>query len=273
MIVPVNYLPAAPLRKYILSYGILKVPEGVEEDYFSPPIGVGGFIIHSISSQNRVYAKIGENDHFTERAVATGQVTQPVHGRHLGQLRALLIFFCPMGMYQLFGNNLAAITNGSMPLSQLLGQQKADTLIKNLAAKQEDAAQVQVLDEFFGSQAPIENEITGCLGRVLDFIHRKKGDVSIAQLEEVGCYHRKTLERHFKKIVGISPRAYCQIYRFRCLMNLIQSHPKITWAQLALEAGFYDQAHLSRYVKDYLKVSPNKIVEMDMQLIDYLLSR
>jgi AraC-like DNA-binding protein len=54
---------------------------------------------------------------------------------------------------------------------------------------------------------------------------------------------------------------------------MIRNHPGITWAQLANEAGYYDQSHMSRYVKEYLKVSPNTIVQLDMKLINYLLSR
>jgi hypothetical protein len=82
---PVNYRPAEHLRNFILSYGISSVPEGVSEPYFSPPIGLSGFIIHTINTQNVIVAKIGENDHFTENAVATGQVTQLVHGINIGK--------------------------------------------------------------------------------------------------------------------------------------------------------------------------------------------
>ncbi|WP_339739744.1 AraC family transcriptional regulator [uncultured Sunxiuqinia sp.] len=270
---PVNYRPAEHLRSFILSYGILTVPEGVSEPYFSPPIGLSGFIIHTVNTQNVIVAKIGENDHFTENAVATGQVTQLVHGVNIGQVRMLLVFFHPMGMYQLFGNDLAMLTNTSMPLKEFLGKQRADDLLKNLLAKQEDEHQVKALNDFFSSQEPIQNELTTRFRKLLDFIHHKKGDVNIKELEETGFYHRKTLERHFRKMVGISPKVYCQIYRFRCLMNLIQSQPDITWAQLAVHAGYYDQAHLSRYVKDYLNVSPNCIVKLEMQLINYLLNR
>ena len=65
MRVPVTYLPSEHLRNHILSYGILKFPEGVSEPYFSPPIALSGFIIHTINSQNVIVARIGEKDHYT----------------------------------------------------------------------------------------------------------------------------------------------------------------------------------------------------------------
>lgn len=260
------------LRNHILSYGILKFPEGVSEPYFSPPIALSGFIIHTINTQNVIVAKIGDRDHYTEMAVATGQVTQPVYGQNIGQARILLVFFHPMGMHQLFGTDMATLTNTSMPLKEFLGQQRADALLKKLMTQQEDEHQIKVLNDFFSEQYPIRNEHLDRFRKVLDYIHDKKGNVNIRELEET-FYNRKTLERHFNKIVGIPPKVYCQIYRFKCLVNLIQSQPDITWAQLAPQAGYYDQAHLSRYVKDYLNVSPNSIVKLEMQLINYLLSR
>lgn len=273
MRIPVNYLPAEHLRNYILSYGILKFPEGVSEPYFSPPIALSGFIIHTINTQNIIVARIGEKDHYTEMAVATGQVTQPVYGHNIGQARILLVFFHPMGMHQLFGTDMATLTNTSLPLKEFLGPQRAGDLLKKLMADQEDEHQVNVLDDFFADQCPIQNELLDRFRKMLAYIHNMKGDVNIIELENIGHYNRKALERHFSKIVGISPKVYCQIYRFKCLVNLIQSQPGITWAQLALQAGYYDQSHLSRCVKDYLKVSPNSIVKLEMQLINYLLSR
>jgi len=273
MRVPANYLPAEHLRSYILSYGILKFPEGVSEPYFSPPIALSGFIIHTINSRNMVVAKIGEKDHYTEMAVATGQVTQSVYGQNIGQARILLVFFHPMGMHQLFGTDMATLTDTSQPLNEFLGKTRANDLLKKLMSCQEDEHQVKVLDDFFSNSKPIQNGQLGRFRKVLDYIHDHKGNINITELEKKEYYHRKTLERHFNKVVGISPKVYCQIYRFRCLLNLIHTQPGITWAQLALQAGYYDQAHLSRYVKDYLKVSPSSLVKLDLQFINYLLTR
>jgi hypothetical protein len=86
---PETYLSADGLRDYILSYGVLDIPEGVDEPYFSPPLALSGFIIVTVNTQKRIVAKIDDRDHFTAEAVAAGQVTRPVHGRQIGRTRAL----------------------------------------------------------------------------------------------------------------------------------------------------------------------------------------
>ena len=269
---PTTYLPHPELQEYIAGYGILEIPEGVIEPYFSPPLGLSGFIIQSLNTQKKVIAKIEGEDFFTESAVVTGQVTYPVYGELIGQVKTIMVFFQPLGMHQLFGTEMSSLKNKSMILSDFLGKEKADKLLVKLRAVQDSENQIGALNDFFLGLNTIGKEIDN-IKRVMDYIHINKGGVTIMEIEENCHCQRKTLERHFKKMIGLSPKVYTQIYQFKCLINLLHAQPGITWSQLADQAGYYDQSHMSRYVKEYLKVSPNRIVELDMDFINYLLKR
>ncbi len=159
-----------------------------------------------------------------------------------------------------------------MTLIDFLGKEKADKLLDELRADQNNEQQIKVLNDFFLGLNTKGKEIDN-IKRVLEYIHNNKGGVSIKEIEQNCHCQRKTLERHFKKMIGLSPKVYTQIYQFKCLINLLQAQPEITWSQLADKAGYFDQSHMSRYVKEYLKVSPNSIVELDMDFINYLLRR
>lgn len=267
---PTNYLPPEELTGSIAHYGIMEVPAGTTEPYFSPPIGLSGFILQTLNSSNRVFAKIDGRDFFTHNAVVTGQVTAPVYGEIKGAVKSILVFFQPPGLYRLFGTHMASLTNKSVKLSDFLGEAQAWRLMEKLRAHQNSEAQVSVLNEFFLALKP-KGKDTVPLRKVLAYIHQKQGGLTVKEIEDYGQYHRRTLERHFLKMIGLSPKMYCQIYRFKCLINLLHAQPGITWARLAHEAGYYDQAHMSRYVRKYLNQSPNTLVNLDMKLINYLL--
>ncbi len=269
---PATYFPDARLQRFIACYGVLEVPAGISEPYFSPPLGLSGIIIQTIFDHEPMLAHIDDRIFFKERAVVTGQVTKPVYGTLQGRMKAFLIFFTPLGMYELFGNDMAELTNKSIPLKQFLGEPTCATLIQKLTADQSTDHQIKILDQFFINTNPAGKNFEK-LRKVLNFIHERQGGVTVHDLEVNGCYHRKTLERHFRKMVGLSPKVYAQIYRFKSLIQLIQSQPDITWTQLADQAGYYDQSHMSRYVKEYLQVSPNSMVQLDMDFVNYLLSR
>ena len=175
-------------------------------------------------------------------------------------------------MYQLFGVKMAPLTIFAIPLSTMFKEARYNTLIDQFYSNQRTQDQINAINSYFLPLIPQEY-FPVKLERVLDFVHEQKGNVTIPDLEQIGFYHRKTLERHFRKMVGLAPKEYARIYQFKSLIHLIQSRKNMTWSQLAVEAGYYDLSHLSRYLHDYLQVSPNSIVKIDMELIYYLLDK
>lgn len=272
MLRPTTYLPAIELRDYIASYGVIEIPAGEAEPYFSPPLALSGFIINVGDEGGKVVCKIGDRDFFTNNAVATGQVTIPVYGEMVGEVKSFLVFFRPTGMHRLFGNDLSELTNRSKALSELIGEEEADLLWQNLSSQAETEKQIEILEAFFSKRIPKEDE-RDTFEKVLEYIHDKKGNISIGEIEKATPYTRKTLERHFQKKVGLSPKVYAQVYQFKCLINFLETHPGITWTQLANQSGYFDHSHMSRYLKEYLQVSPNSMVKLDMEFINYLLNR
>lgn len=272
MITPESHLPPPELQEYIASYGILDIPKGKTESYFSPPLAMSGFIINLGPNRDYVNCKIEGRDFFTEPAVASGQVTAPVYGKLIGEVKSFLIFFKPTGMHRLFGNDLSKLTNTSIPLSKFLGPAESGLLYNNLISQHSKERKIEVLNEFFRRKRPLDKE-EDQFEAVLDYIHGNNGNVSISEIEASTSFSRKTLERHFKRKVGLSPKVYSQIYQFKCLINFLQMNPEITWTQLANHSGYFDQSHMSRYVKEYLQVSPNSLVKLDMQFINFLLNR
>lgn len=267
-----SFLPIPELQDFIASYVIQEIPEGETETFFSPPLAMSGFIFTVVNGSGSLDAKIENRDFFTENAVATGQVTSPVYGQMVGELKTILVFFKPTGMHRLFRNDLSELTNTSKTLAEFLGQEEADLLWKNLTDHSDNEKQIEVLNNFFKKRIPTDGK-EDTFEQVLDYIHEMNGGKTLADIEQNFSYTRKTLERRFKKMVGLSPKVYIQIYRFKCLFNFLHANPGITWVQLANQTGYYDQSHMSRYVREYLQVSPNSIVQLDMELINYLLNR
>ena len=71
---------------------------------------------------------------------------------------------------------------------------------------------------FFLSQLPA-NEIEPKVEQAINYIHRQKGNVSISDIERTCFITSRSLERYFKTYIGLSPKDYAKIYRFKCLMN------------------------------------------------------
>lgn len=272
MSIPTTYFPDAEISQYILSYGIVEVAEGLTESFISPPLGLSSFIIQHQNSNGSAVVIVKEINLLKDKAIASGQVTTTVYGYYSGKIKTILVFFKPLGMFQLFGCNMHMLTNSSINLFLLLGEEKGNELLNKLKDTEDNLALINILNEFFKKQKPVTINTTE-ITRVLDFIHFHQGNISVKKIE-AHCYaHRKSIERHFQFQVGLSPKVYANIYRFKCLMNYLQHHPQTPWLQLSNLTGYYDQSHMLRYFKEYLKASPNQLVSLDVDFNNYLLNR
>ncbi|NNE65340.1 MAG: helix-turn-helix transcriptional regulator [Pyrinomonadaceae bacterium] len=78
--------------------------------------------------------------------------------------------------------------------------------------------------------------------------------------EEVG-YSKKHFINKFKQDVGVSPKAYLRIMRFQRAIEEIESRD-YDWAEIALDCGYYDQAH---FINDFRTFSGFTPVEYARQ--------
>lgn len=263
---PYHFNPPETLAPYIASYGIWDVDEGFSESYVLPPLGLCGFMF---CLDDFTHARLNGNLDIKGRYWATGQRTAPMTGDVIGRNRILMAFLHPCTIYQLFGIDMSLLTNTAMPLTELLGEEKCRKLIEKLNNASGNKKMIETMNEFFLSQLPAF-EITPIVANALDYIHQNKGNVSVKEIETNCFTTARSLERHFKMYIGLGPKEYIMIYRFKCLVNFISQNPGVTWAALCEQNGYYDQSHLARYFSRYLKVTPGDIVNLDKDFSRYL---
>jgi transcriptional regulator GlxA family with amidase domain len=68
---------------------------------------------------------------------------------------------------------------------------------------------------------------------------------------------RRRFSQIFREQIGLTPKLYCRLQRFQNTLKLIASGASVDWAQLALAAGYCDQAHLAHEFHDFSQLSPS----------------
>ena len=66
----------------------------------------------------------------------------------------------------------------------------------------------------------------------------------------------RSLQRLFGEYVGASPKWVIRRYRLHELIEKFNSGATLNWAQLALDLGYFDQAHLINDFKKIVGLSP-----------------
>jgi len=65
---------------------------------------------------------------------------------------------------------------------------------------------------------------------------------------------------HFREALGVTPKLFSRIVRFRRTLALMRRDQRPSWSRLAVEAGYYDQAHLIREVRVLSGATPAELV-------------
>lgn len=103
-------------------------------------------------------------------------------------------------------------------------------------------------------------------------VRRLEHRVPLAQLvNETGVSHRTFITR-FRSAVGLSPKVYTRVRRFQLLIQALGKPLEIdgssglrrppSFAQLAVDAGYSDQAHLCRDFQEFTRLSPTEYVRL-----------
>lgn len=112
------------------------------------------------------------------------------------------------------------------------------------------------LDEFFLNGL---TKGTHNLFKVVRNIEIANGLIGIDTLAKQNYTTTRQLERNFKKYIGISPKEFANIVRFKTALSKIKHNRKQqSLSDIAYECGYYDHAHLSNEIKRYAGVVPSK---------------
>lgn len=82
------------------------------------------------------------------------------------------------------------------------------------------------------------------------------GRLRVDQLAKAAGVSRQHLTRRFRETVGIPPKTYSRLVRFR---RLLASSAARGWADLAGEAGYADQSHLIAEFRAFTGLSPEAL--------------
>lgn len=66
----------------------------------------------------------------------------------------------------------------------------------------------------------------------------------------------RTLQRLFSRYVGVSPGWVIRRYRIHDAVNQLEQGEVVDWPALAVDLGYFDQAHFIKDFKKLIGVSP-----------------
>ncbi len=166
-----------------------------------------------------------------------------------------------------------------MPLTELTEQVVEGDLVfgkpilllrEALLAAESPEAKMAVAERHLLSMAGNEIQPNPFVQYAVDQILLHPGRVSLETLSRKVGYSQKHLIQMFKEEVGLPPKAFLRIIRFQRAIEEIERRGAIEWSHLALDCGYYDQAHFIRDFKRFSGFTPEQYLQRKNGMLNYV---
>jgi AraC-like DNA-binding protein len=191
--------------------------------------------------------------------LVVGQMTRPVLIAPSGDVQILGIRFAPGGTLPFFPVPPDEFTNVILPIDDL-----APSLDRDLSQRLYDAPElpkkIEILNALLLERLSIYRERGRSLQGPIHRIVHHGGQVPVDELaNEMGISGRQ-LERRFLCEVGLGPKLLCRILRFQQVFRAVERSDQ-SWARIAADCGYYDQAHLIRDFGQFAGQAPSILMD------------
>ena len=185
-----------------------------------------------------------------------GLLNQPVYFHTKNHLQIIAVRCFPWTVFDLLGLNSSKnsvhvfehpVAEFHSTLAQLMNENKIEEAI-------------YIIKEYFTN---IHSKIpkNSLLYKAGVAMRKANGTIPVSQVADAAHSTVRTLERKFKQSSGHTVKDVSGLMRFEKVRNQLWLTPNSNLAELAVEFGYTDQAHLSKEFKRYSGTTPAKFAQ------------
>lgn len=248
--------PPPHLRRHVRSYeGYVETRADFATRMQTP--GLDAVIIINLGPPYRITGPGNVSGGGEYGSFVSGMVDAHVLVEATGLAAGIQVNLTPIGAGLVFGAPMSEFTNRAFALADVLGPGAA-----RLEARLDDTPdwddRFHILDRFIEQRiaaAPIPPpQVELALARII----ASRGAASVQSLADAAGYSRKHLAARFHEYVGLPPKTMARIVRFDLMQRRLRDGWDGRWADLAVAAGYYDQAHFNRDFRDFTGATPGE---------------
>lgn len=252
--------PSGILAQYIKYYWFLEsdASEGRIWERVIPITNIEMFFHYKNSF---ICHKESETAFSQPRSFLSGIKNQSLDVGTNGDSGVITVSFYPYGACNFFPFSLFETENASINLNEIDNtgvSQLEDQLCMSRALKD----RIEIIEQYLLSHfRPVSSDDLKLIKEGLKLIKSSRGQLDILGLSRDLFLTEKTLLRKFCSIIGKAPKQYCRIVRFHQIIRSLSENPDSSLTQIALDNGYFDQAHFSRDFKALSGYTPKEFLK------------
>lgn len=221
------------------------------------PDGCAQLIINLREDRHRVYDRQDFNrSRTTNGCLVVGPQSEFCVIDSLADISFAGVHFRPGGLYPFFDPPCDELHGEHVPLDALWGRW-AEELRERLLEAETAEERLCILEEALLARArkalvqrPV---VTFAIGE----FERGPCAQKIAEVAERSGFSPRRFIDLFRQEVGLTPKRFCRVRRFQQALQRMARGLDVRWTDVALEAGYFDQAHFIHDFRAFAGINPS----------------
>lgn len=178
--------------------------------------------------------------------VVSGKFTRRLDGKG----KVVGVKFRPGAFYPFYQKSVSGFTDGKLDFTEVFDE---DTKVieSQILDQKENNRMTEEAEKFLINNLPERDSKIEKINEILDVIKDDPSILKVDDLTDRFMISKRTLQRLFKKYVGVSPKWIIQRYRLHEAAEKMASGFADNWSQIAMDLGYYDQSH---FIKDFKQI-------------------
>jgi AraC-like DNA-binding protein len=122
-----------------------------------------------------------------------------------------------------------------------------------------------LIDAYFIANLSVLSPQQTITDHALALIHGQE-IMSIQKLADELGFSQRYLEKNFKKTVGLSPKTYSLIIRFKYMEQQLKNISAARWRELNFASGYHDQNHFIKDFKRFTGLTPSDYLLENLEM-------
>ncbi|MDX1959631.1 MAG: helix-turn-helix domain-containing protein [Leptospiraceae bacterium] len=257
-----TYKPHPDLELIVNCYWTLEVPKS--DTTIKQRIIPDGLLELALILGDDIKRYTTEDEYILQpRSMVLGQTMEPFFIEPTGYVNTFAIRFYPYGFANLVTVPIKELANKETAIVELFGERTSKELEHKIIEAKDVQQRIEIIEDFLFQKLTEPVTIDKLVKSTVDMLISSRGSISINTILNENASQRRTLERKFREVIGISPKQLGKVVRLQAALKILLNDEKENLTYVAHETEYYDQAHFIKDFKEFTGINPKEFLKSE----------